>query len=90
MRNDQILLVAVPLLGREVFAKIWRIASSAGSISTSSIPTSPENRPEDRLITAELYGGDLEMRMRQEIVLGVGGVKALNALGHRGGSLSHE
>ena len=37
--------------------------------------------PEDRLITAELYGGDLEMRMRQEIVLGIGGVKALTALG---------
>src|SRR6185295_18134763 len=34
-----------------------------------------------RLITAELYGGDLEMRMRQEIVLGIGGVKALSALG---------
>ena len=41
----------------------------------------PENNAEDRLITAELYGGDLEMRMRQEIVLGIGGVNALNALG---------
>src|SRR4029077_4750675 len=37
--------------------------------------------PEDRRITAELYGGDLEMRMRQEIILGIGGVKALTALG---------
>src|SRR5205823_333190 len=41
----------------------------------------PENSAEDRLITAELYGGDLEMRMRQEIVLGIGGVKALAAIG---------
>jgi Glucan phosphorylase len=41
----------------------------------------PENNPEDRRITAELYGGDLEMRMRQEIMLGIGGVKALTALG---------
>src|SRR5262249_38715744 len=41
----------------------------------------PENSPEDRRITAELYGGDLEMRMRQEIMLGIGGVKALTALG---------
>jgi starch phosphorylase len=41
----------------------------------------PENSAEDRLITAELYGGDLEMRMRQEIILGSGGVKALSALG---------
>ena len=41
----------------------------------------PRTVPEDRLITAELYGGDLEMRMRQEIVLGIGGVQALHALG---------
>ncbi|HTG51702.1 MAG TPA: alpha-glucan family phosphorylase, partial [Candidatus Tectomicrobia bacterium] len=41
----------------------------------------PENSPEDRRITAELYGGDLEMRMRQEIMLGIGGVKVLTALG---------
>src|SRR5439155_3426169 len=41
----------------------------------------PENNAEDRLITAELYGGDLQMRMRQEIILGIGGVKALSALG---------
>ena len=51
--------------------------TSAGSISTCSIPTFRRTRAEDRLITAELYGGDLEMRMRQEIVLGIGGVKAL-------------
>ena len=41
----------------------------------------PQNSAADRLITAELYGGDLEMRMRQEIVLGIGGVHALKALG---------
>src|SRR4029077_14130309 len=41
----------------------------------------PENNAEDRLITAELYGGDQEMRMRQEIMLGIGGVRTLNALG---------
>src|SRR5262249_27843935 len=41
----------------------------------------PENSAEDRLITAELYGGDLEMRMRQENMLGVGGGKALTSIG---------
>src|SRR5437763_8577909 len=41
----------------------------------------PDNNSEDRLITAELYGGDLEMRMRQEMLLGIGGVHVLNALG---------
>ncbi|MBA3962147.1 MAG: alpha-glucan family phosphorylase [Chthoniobacterales bacterium] len=80
LADDKILLVAVPLLDRHVFAKIWRL--HVGRIDLYLLDTDiPENGPEDRLITAELYGGDLEMRMRQEIVLGVGGVKALNALG---------
>src|SRR5204863_9632643 len=65
---------------RDVFAKIWRL--HVGRIDLYLLDTDiPENSAEDRLITAELYGGDLEMRMRQEIVLGVGGVKALSALG---------
>jgi starch phosphorylase len=41
----------------------------------------PENAPEDREITSQLYGGDQDMRFRQEILLGVGGVHALEALG---------
>jgi len=80
-RGDEILLVGVPLLGRLVFAKIWEL--HVGRINLYLLDTDvPENTAEDRLITAELYGGDLEMRMRQEIVLGIGGVKALTALGH--------
>src|SRR5712691_5854437 len=80
LRGDQILLVSVPLLGRQVFAKIWQL--HVGRVSLYLLDTdTPENNAEDRLITAELYGGDLEMRMRQEIVLGIGGVKALSALG---------
>ncbi len=80
LADDKILLIAVPLLDRQVFAKVWRL--HVGRINLYLLDTDiPENSPEDRLITAELYGGDLEMRMRQEIVLGVGGVKALNAMG---------
>ncbi len=41
----------------------------------------PENSPEDRHITAQLYGGDQEMRIRQEILLGIGGVRMLKELG---------
>ncbi len=79
-RNDANLLISVPLLDREVFVKIWQL--QVGRITVYLLDTdTPENNPEDRLITAELYGGDLEMRIRQEIVLGVGGVKALSALG---------
>src|SRR5262249_6507641 len=39
------------------------------------------NRPEDRGLTARLYGGDLRVRIRQELLLGIGGVRALRALG---------
>src|SRR5213596_180367 len=74
------LLISVPILDRQVFAKLWELR--VGRVSVYLLDTdTPENSAEDRRITAELYGGDLEMRMRQEIILGIGGVKALTALG---------
>jgi glycogen phosphorylase len=79
-RDGANLLVSVRILDREVFAKVWQL--QVGRINLFLLDTDiPENNAEDRLITAELYGGDQEMRMRQEIMLGIGGVKALNALG---------
>src|ERR1700758_153505 len=79
-RDGKTLLVSVRILGRDVFAKIWEL--HVGRINLYLLDTdTPENSAEDHLITAELYGGDLEMRMRQEIMLGIGGVKALTALG---------
>ncbi len=79
-RGEAKLLISVPILDREVFARVWELR--VGRVNVYLLDTDvPENSSEDRLITAELYGGDLEMRMRQEIVLGVGGVKALTALG---------
>src|SRR6202011_5709369 len=79
-RDGSNLRVAVRILDRDVFAKVWELR--VGRINLYLLDTdTPENSAEDRLITAELYGGDLEMRMRQEIVLGIGGVKALSALG---------
>ena len=78
--GDAPLLISVRVLDRDVRAKIWQL--HVGRIDLYLLDTDiPENNAEDRLITAELYGGDLEMRMRQEIVLGIGGVHALNALG---------
>lgn len=60
--------------------QIWRV--NIGRISLYLLDTNlPENSPEDRHITAQLYGGDQEMRIRQEIVLGIGGIRALMALG---------
>jgi glycogen phosphorylase len=79
-RGDDKLLVPVRILDRDVFAKIWQL--QVGRVSLYLLDTdTAENSAEDRLITAELYGGDLEMRMRQEIMLGIGGVKTLSALG---------
>ena len=63
-----------------VSAYIWKIA--VGRINLYLLDTNvPENRPEDREITARLYGGDQDMRVRQELLLGVGGIRALAALG---------
>ncbi|MDD2706989.1 MAG: alpha-glucan family phosphorylase [Verrucomicrobiae bacterium] len=70
----------VTILDRPVTIRIWEV--KVGRIIMYALDTDvPENREEDRAITSELYGGDLEMRIRQEIVLGIGGVRALKALG---------
>ena len=74
------LKVSVSFPDREVRAKVWRLA--VGRINLYLLDTMlPENAPEDQLITAQLYGGDHEFRMRQEIVLGMGGCRALRAMG---------
>jgi len=78
--GDQPLYISVTILGRTVWAKVWEL--QIGRIKLYLLDTDIQrNSQEDRLITEQLYGGDLEMRIRQEIVLGVGGVRALDALG---------
>ncbi len=78
--NGEPLKIGVELPGRQVFAKVWKLA--VGRINLYLLDTDiPDNNAEDRAITAQLYGGDLEMRIRQEIVLGMGGPRALAALG---------
>ncbi len=63
-----------------VQARIWR--AQVGRVPLYLLDADlVENRPEDRGITAYLYGGDSDMRIRQEILLGIGGVRALDALG---------
>src|SRR5579871_284996 len=74
------LLISLPFPGREVYARVWRI--QVGRVPLYLIDTNiPKNSQEDRDITARLYGGDNDMRVRQEIVLGIGGIRALRALG---------
>ncbi|MGI5916880.1 MAG: alpha-glucan family phosphorylase, partial [Anaerolineae bacterium] len=71
--------VFVDYPGHTVAAQVWR--AQVGRVALYLLDTNlPENRPEDRVITAQLYGGDLDMRIRQEIMLGIGGIRALRAL----------
>ncbi len=74
------LVVMVPLPGREVAVRVWHI--QVGRITLYLLDANiAQNRPEDRAITAQLYGGDLHTRIQQEIILGIGGIRALRALG---------
>ena len=72
--------IQMDLPARAIRAQVWKVL--VGRTTLYLLDTNvPENSPEDRHITAQLYGGDQEMRIRQEIVLGIGGVRALKALG---------
>jgi glycogen phosphorylase len=72
--------ISVELPGGPVAAQIWSVG--VGRLKLYLLDTNiPENKPEDRKITHHLYGGDLETRIQQEILLGVGGYRALEALG---------
>ena len=72
--------VSVYLPGRTVFVKVWELA--VGRIRLYLLDTDiDDNSDADRGITYQLYGGDNENRLKQEMILGVGGIRALNALG---------
>jgi starch phosphorylase len=75
------LLVQIPFPGRDVHARVWR--ADVGTVPLYLLDTDlATNTPADRHITDRLYGGDNEHRVKQELILGVGGVRALAALGH--------
>ena len=74
------LRVSVNFKERQALINIWR--ADVGRVPLYLLDTNMEENPEDiRQTTAQLYGGDREMRLRQEIVLGIGGVRALRAMG---------
>jgi len=74
--------VTMDLPGRRVWLRIWK--AIVGRVSLYLLDTNdPRNTPTDRGITGKLYGGGLEMRLLQEMVLGVGGWRALAAMGLR-------
>ncbi len=72
--------VCVDLPGRSVYAMVWRI--QVGRVPVYLMDTDVEqNAPADRELSARLYGGDQQMRISQEVILGIGGVRVLRALG---------
>jgi starch phosphorylase len=74
------LRIAVDYPGRTVYARIWRV--QVGTVPLYLLDTNIEpNNQYDQDITDQLYGGDIDLRIHQEIMLGVGGVRMLEALG---------
>jgi starch phosphorylase len=73
-------IIAVPLGNRSVLVSVWRVR--LGRVKLYLLDTDlEENAPWDRELSARLYGGDRETRVQQEIILGIGGVRALKAMG---------
>jgi starch phosphorylase len=74
------LMVQVSLRGTAIYVQVWQVR--AGRINIYLMDANvPQNAPWDRELSARLYGGDQETRIRQEMVLGLGGVRVLRALG---------
>lgn len=79
-RDGNAITIAIETRGGEIQARVWLMM--VGRVRLYLLDCSVEgNSPEDRQLTNRLYGGDERQRIRQELVLGVGGVKALKALG---------
>lgn len=72
--------IKIALPGRTLYAQVWLV--QVGRIPLYMLDTDiSENSPSDRMITYHLYGGDWENRFKQELLLGVGGVRMLKELG---------
>lgn len=75
------LRIEVDYPGRKVYARVWRV--QVGTVPLYMLDTNIEpNNPYDHDITDQLYGGDIDMRIHQEMMLGIGGVRMLKALGY--------
>jgi len=79
-KNNSPIKISVDMAGRTVVAQIWEVKVGRGSLYLLDTNIY-ENSPDIRNITSALYGGDKETRIQQEILLGIGGIRALRALG---------
>ena len=78
--NGEPVVVEIHTRGGSIRAKVWRV--SVGRVDLLLLDSNVEgNAPEDRELTSRLYGGDARVRIRQELLLGVGGFRALKAMG---------
>ncbi len=75
------LVIDVALAERRLFAQVWHVQVGRVPLYLLDTNVQANARPEDRDVTDQLYGGDTEMRIKQEILLGIGGYRALEALG---------
>jgi starch phosphorylase len=79
-KNGQPVEVQIETRGASIRAKVWRV--KVGRVDLLLLDSNVEgNAPEDRELTSRLYGGDGRVRIRQELLLGVGGARALRAMG---------
>ena len=80
--NDQNpYIIEVQCKKTTIYCQLWR--SDVGRVPLLLLDANiPQNSPEDRLITSRLYGGDIEMRIKQEILIGIGGLRALERAGY--------
>ncbi|MFA6949115.1 MAG: alpha-glucan family phosphorylase [Lentimicrobiaceae bacterium] len=80
MPNGEWVMVSVALPGRNLYAKVWKL--DVGRIPLYLLDCDiEENNEADRFITHQLYGGDSDTRFKQELLLGVGGIRMLKTLG---------
>lgn len=80
VHNGKELIVNVILAGRTVYLKVWTVL--VGTVTVYLLDADIEqNTPQDRGLTGQLYGGNQDTRIQQEILLGIGGIQALRALG---------
>ena len=79
--EGQPLKISVPLPGRELYAQIWKVQVGRVSLYLLDSNIDENTHEEDRNLTDRLYGGDKRTRIRQEILMGIGGIRALRALG---------
>ncbi len=79
-KDNEWVKIEVDLPGRKLIARVWQV--NTGAIKLYLLDADlPENQEQDRSVTHHLYGGDNENRLKQEILLGIGGIKTLQTLG---------